>query len=231
MFLAGCVSNDLQQVKKIKSNDKIIVVSKFGNALPVKTVGLTAFQNEYFELDIKGWKVNKYIEHRITEKLNKNYISISNRVIRDNIKTPKNDFLTGYPSPITNKAALVEAQKLNANYILVISPISFPDVYFGTNQQIVGNGLYQRSGNVIQYAQMSFNLFDAKTGGFIATNGTIGHKGGDSVWITNIGLGRNIFNSEADFPEVQLNKIKSNNEDLIDTLVDRSLDFMQFRVE
>ncbi|MBE0379380.1 hypothetical protein [Pseudoalteromonas prydzensis] len=231
IFMSGCVSNDLQQVSKIVPNEKIVVVAQFGGSFPIKTVGTTAFQNEYFEIDSSDWKTNEFIETEIRNKLSPNYTIVPNSFIRTNLKTPKNDFVSGYPSPIKNKSVLEEAQKINAKYILVISPTEFSDVYFGTNQRFKGNGIYQRRGNSIHYSQISFNLFNAKTGQFIATNGTIGHNGGDSVWITNESFGYKMFSSPEDITASTKEKIKNNNQKLISKLLDRSLEFMKFGVK
>jgi len=230
VLVTGCVSNDLQRVSEINLNDKILVVSKFENTFPFKTVGFSAFQNDSFEIEVSDWSINSFIENTISEKLDINYMAITSLIIRKNVSIPKNQPFIGYPSSISNKTVLAEANKLNAKYILIVSPIDFPDVYFGTNQYINGNGVYKRNSNMIQHAQMSFNLFDATTGQFIATNGTIGHNGGDSVWITSKTLSGYIFESESDLTEETLTYIQTNNEELIKELVDRSLDFMNFKV-
>lgn len=230
ILISGCVSNDLQQVSKITSNEKIVVVAQFSDSFPVKTVGTTAFQNEYFEIDSSDWKTNEFIETEVANKLSPNYTVVSNSFIRKNLKAPKNDFVSGYPSPIKNQAVLKEASKINAKYILVISPSEFSDVYFGTNQRFSGNGIYQRHENSIHYSQISFNLFNTTTGKFIATNGTIGHNGGDSVWITNESFGYKTFNNPEDITAQTKIEIKRNNEVLISKLLDRSLEFMKFGV-
>ncbi|KPH91942.1 hypothetical protein AMS58_20990 [Pseudoalteromonas porphyrae] len=231
IFISGCVSNDLQLVSKITSNEKIVVVAQFSSSFPIKTVGTTAFQNEYFEIDTSDWKTNEFIETEVANKLSPNYSIVPNSFIRTNLRTPKNDFVSGYPSPIKNKSVLEEAQKINANYILVISPTEFSDVYFGTNQRLKGNGIYQRHGNSIHHSQISFNLFNAKTGQFVATNGTIGHNGGDSVWITNESFGYKMFSSSEDITASTKEEIKNNNQKLISKLLDRSLEFMKFGVK
>jgi hypothetical protein len=230
ILVSGCVSNNLQQVTQITSNEKIVVIAQLHNSFPVKTVGATAFQNDYFEIDSSEWKTNEFIEAEVAKKLSTNYSVVSNSFIRSNLAPPKNDIVSGYPSPIKNPSVLNEAQKINAKYILVISPTEFSDVYFGTNQRFIGNGIYQRSKNSIHYSQISFDLFDASTGNFVATNGTVGHNGGDSAWMTNQSFGYKIFTSPKDISAETKANIKNNNEVLISTLISRSLEFMKFRV-
>ncbi|PCI72643.1 MAG: hypothetical protein COB38_03885 [Gammaproteobacteria bacterium] len=77
---------------------------------------------------------------------------------------------------------------------------------------------------------MSYDLFEATTGRFIATNGTVGHNGGDSVWIANMNIGGNPFKSKSDFDNEKLKYLKTNNEALIDKLIKRSLNFMNFKI-
>ncbi|PCI39459.1 MAG: hypothetical protein COB50_01030, partial [Thiotrichales bacterium] len=72
-FLSSCISNNLRQVSIINKNEIIVVVSKFEDIFPIKTVGFMAFQNEKFELQVKDWNITKYIETSISKKLAHNY--------------------------------------------------------------------------------------------------------------------------------------------------------------
>ena len=231
LALSGCATNQLELIQSITESEGILVASLFEDRFFIQTTGTTAFQNDMAELDTSSWKVNDFVEARFIEGLEGKYKAFSNAEFRDRVTLPGDNYLTGYPSPITDEAVLQLARSLGAKYILLLSPIEFLDAYFGTNQYVQGYGIYRRSlygeSRTIQYAQMGADLFDAETGAFIATNGTIGHNNGDSVWITHQALG--------DMPELESGAARLNqdplrylNQELLAMLATRTMRFMKF---
>lgn len=232
--ISGCVSNDLTRVEKIAPNNTILVVSTLSNTMPVVTVGTTIFQNEQFEIPVANWHIPQYAESVVIDYLTPAYHATTDARLRAVIAPPKNDFFTGYPSALSNQQVFDIAKEHQADYILVISAVEFQDAYFGTNQFFEGLGVYQRtflgSEKIIQFAQVGLNLFDAHTGEFVATNGTVGHNGGDSVWISHQALNCDLIDSQGELTADNKQLIKATNEALVSKIVERSLKYMAFDI-
>ena len=138
VLISGCVSNQLDMVGTITSEETILVASKFEDSFNLQETGTTTFQNTKSEFDVQSWKVNDYIESAVISGLQPKYKPIANIEFRNQVSVPSENYLTGYPDAIQDQTTLKLAKDLGARYILILSPIEFQDAYFGTNQFVTG---------------------------------------------------------------------------------------------
>lgn len=127
LFLFGCAGTtsrsviDISKTSKIKS---IAVVSLLGNDFHAIKIGLTVFNNEYYESDVSGWSVDQFAEQEILKYLNyrQNFhgktLTYEPNFRQEFLEKSKNPFKNQYLDVIDL------AKKQGANTVIFVEPVT-----------------------------------------------------------------------------------------------------------
>ncbi len=175
IILGGCAtvpwSVSSEATRHIK---RIAVVSVAAQELTRLHVGVTVFGNEGEKKSIANWQADKVFEDQLGQA--------AERVLEATlVKAPYNltEFLPvndpasfGDPSWEKIEAAtkkLCEAHHLDA--VLVVAKRRVSDIFGGTNQTVVGAGVYTRHGISLLHLASVVSLLDCRTGKELVTRG------------------------------------------------------------
>lgn len=154
LFLTSCATVDTKAIQDKTSGRSVAVAANAGQTLDMLWIGTTVFNNERgtYQLDNKD-VLTKAAYASAIEALSTNGRH-SNVTETHGISRDQDGFLA--------KA------KGKADFLLLIEPTLLQDRYFGTNQQMRGVGVLQRSAfgstpQTLVYAVLKGELFDLRT--------------------------------------------------------------------
>jgi hypothetical protein len=145
--LGGCATVGDEKVEQLKSDSAIAPVSLMGDAFALRQVGTTMFQNEKRDIDVAAWGIDRHAES-LAGQLVKGKFRVAQADTENVRKTVRlqEDFWTGANKIKGGAGPLATfAEQSKADYVLLIAPGSMGDPFMGSNQNISGYGIYQRS--------------------------------------------------------------------------------------
>lgn len=174
--VAGCATVGGEKVDQLKSGTTIAPVSVMGDTLALRQTGTTVFQNQKRDMDVAAWGIDRHAESiagKVVGGTGKFRVAQADtEKVRRTVKL-QDDFWTGSAKvkggagPI---ATFVEESK--ADYLLLIAPAAMGDPFMGTNQNISGYGIYQRSfvglRRAMNFITVRTILLEGKTGEEVA---------------------------------------------------------------
>jgi len=178
LLLSGCATMGADKMAIKPQGTKVAVVSLMGNQMHIQHVGTTVFTNQKRDVDVEPWGIDQQIEDKANALISaSNKFSVVKAQLADyrqQFGSLEQNFWTGnrkYPRQAEAIKALAAAS--DAELVVMITPAEYGDVFFSTNQQVSGYGIYQRSflfsNNAINFMTMTVHVVDANTGEEIAT--------------------------------------------------------------
>lgn len=147
--VAGCATVGGEKVEQLKSGTTIAPVSVMGDTFALRQVGTTVLQIEKRDIDVAAWGIDRHTESVAGQLLNgKGKFRVAQADTENVRKTVKlqEDFWTGANKIKAGAGPLATfAEQSKADYVLLIAPAAMGDPFMGTNQNISGYGIYQRS--------------------------------------------------------------------------------------
>lgn len=153
LSLAGCALNPVANNVPPGTNIKrAAVISMTAREFSRTYTGLTAFNNEFEELDAKAWKVDQAIEEFTRGELQKLGIATVFEPYSDAEFSKVNDLNGPYAAPMfwgpnwshIEAPALRYCKANNLDALIVIAKSTTGDFIAGTNQSFGGAGIYGR---------------------------------------------------------------------------------------
>lgn len=221
--------------ENVNLKSKIVVISNIDNIFRYSKIGTTVFNNKSISTSVEDWGINGHAKDRISKSLENYYTLVDRPEISSSIIIPEPNPFSGSGEfyPLKDVNGLQVLQKYGVEYVLCITSKSYPDEYIGTDKWIDGYGIHQRtrpSLASVLYSQIDVTLFDVSNGKFVASNINFKNSDGEYIWIHSkpIKFSHNLT-SESDLKKIAL-KYKDDIFELLDSQLDRSLNFMGFQV-
>jgi len=193
LLLSGCATMGADKVAVKPQGTKLVVVSLMGNQMHIQHVGTTVFNNQKRDVDVEPWGIDQHIEDKANTLISASnkfsVVKATSADYRQQFGSLEQNFWTGnrkYSHQAEAIKALATAS--DAELVVMITPAEYGDVFFSTNQQVSGYGIYQRSfvftNNAINFMTMAVHVIDAKTGEDVATASSYASsKRDDKDWI------------------------------------------------
>lgn len=150
--LAGCETLDPKVVQGRLAGKSVAVASALGPDVRLVWIGTTVFNNEYGDLPAADWGLDAHAAQTVADAMK---------------ATGRYGAVTIAAGATRTKAgALVLPPGTAADYVVVLEPESVGDPLYGTNQNLSGLGMAQRtfagqSGRSTAYAAVRVSLRDA----------------------------------------------------------------------
>jgi len=149
---------------------KFVVVSELGDALQIRTVGLTVFGNASSTVAVPAWHVDDHAEAAAIAALRQAGYDASGGgpAARQAVGEVSHSFVSGKHSVAGGVEGLRKAAA-DADFVLVVAPDpanygQTADPFYHTDQRINGFGVYRRGTSQIDFAHFALYLLDVRTG-------------------------------------------------------------------
>lgn len=165
--LAGCATTGVDQLEGFRPGLTLALFSLMGDHLAVRDVGASALQDYRGDLDVGHWHIDRHAE------------SVASKVVGDSGKLRDDPWTGGTRIQAASGSLAAFARESAADYVLLVGPASMGDPFLGTDEQLSGYGIYQRSLRITQpaflgvkrafsFLAMKVLLLDGKSGEPIA---------------------------------------------------------------
>jgi len=174
--LAGCAATGAE---RFSPGLTVAPVSLMGDHLAVRDVGASALQDYRREVDVTHWHIDRHAESvagKVVGDTGRFRIAQADtEPLRRTVKLKEDPWTGGTRIPTRSESLAAFARQSAADYVLLIGPASMGDPFLGTDEQLSGYGIYQRSLRITQpafvamkrafsFLAMKVLLLDAKSG-------------------------------------------------------------------
>lgn len=177
LILAGCATTGIENVKKLDSDHRIIVVSALGNDFQIKSIGTTIFNNWSINEDVSDWAIDDRVESLVKQRLNLSskltVIPFDASPLRPEIGQIKVDDWSGARVDTQGmKTLLTAAKAAGTDSVLLVGTNPMTDTFHMRLSTIKGYGIYQSSflglKDSVNFIVLRIWLIDVNTGKDIA---------------------------------------------------------------
>ena len=177
LSLGGCVTAS-GPIPPTLSNKSMVVISTLSNDLQLQYVGSTVFHNKTDTFDATDWRLRANLQTSAIDAINANgkFQARPPTVVDPHLHFEG----VGYDAAntpiyrISKRKQMTRsyAEEENADLVLLIAPVNYKDVFFGTSQTVSGYGIYERSfmglKRAVTFATLQLVLYDGANGDEIA---------------------------------------------------------------
>jgi hypothetical protein len=181
--LAGCATTGLDKLERFRPGLTVAPFSLMGDHLAVHDVGASALQDYRGDVDVGHWHIDRHTESvagKVVGDTGKFRIAQADtEPLRRAVKLKDDPWTGGMRIRASSGSLAAFAKQSAADYVLLIGPASMGDPFLGTDEQLSGYGIYQRSLRITQpaflgvkrafsFLAMKVLLLDGKSGEPIA---------------------------------------------------------------
>jgi hypothetical protein len=178
--LAGCAATDLE---RLRPGLTFAPVSLMGDHLAVHDVGASALHDDRRDVDVAHWRIDRHAESIVSKVVGDTgkfrIAQADTEPLRKSVKLKEDPWTGGTRIRAASGSVAAFAKRSAADYVLLIGPASMGDPFLGTDEQLSGYGIYQRSLRITQpafvglkrafsFLAMKVTLLDGKSGEAVA---------------------------------------------------------------
>jgi hypothetical protein len=181
--LAGCATTGVDKLERLRPGFTVALFSLMGDHLAVRDVGARAMHDYRGDVDVRHWHIDRHAESvagKVVGDTGKfRIVQADTELLRRTAKLKDDPWTGGTRMQASSGSVAAFAKQSAADYVLVIGPASMGDPFLGSDEQLSGYGIYQRSLRITQpafvglkrafsFLAMKVMLLDGKSGEAIA---------------------------------------------------------------